>query len=310
MKLAKFTPAILAALFFAASVGAVAPLYSQTRTASPQEQILKALGADRAVIFNGDDLGRTKWSNEGVVQAFEQGVLTSTSLMAPALARDEAYAILRANPDYDAGVHLILARDDAPGNLYRPLNPPEETTTFTDGQGYFISSIAPLLNADKDQVYAELKAQIEHALANGVDVTHLDCHKGWYHDYNARTLKPVLALASQYRLPIRWMGRSSDASLASKGIVTPDNLMYINGRLPFDDKKKQLLDSLKNLKPGITEFLFHPATGGYTEDEAAMRTSDLKLMLDPDVRAAMGSTPLIGFKTLRDKMREPGAERK
>jgi predicted glycoside hydrolase/deacetylase ChbG (UPF0249 family) len=309
MEIRKCAPAFLGALFIAACLWAAQPLRSQTKSPSPQEQILQSLGADRAVIFNGDDLGRTRWSNEGVAQAFDNGVLTSTSLMTPALARDDAYAIARANPHYDIGVHLILARDDAPGNLYKPLNPADTTTSFIDQNGNFITTIAPLLNADKDQVYAELKAQIEHALANGVDITHLDCHKGWYHDYNPRTLKPVLALAAQHRLPIRWMGRSSDPSLTSKGIVTPDNLVFINGRLPLEDKKQQLVDSLNNLKPGITEFLFHPATGGYTEDEAAMRTSDLKLMLDPDVRAAAGATPLIGFKALRDKMRELDAKR-
>jgi len=256
------------------------------------------------LIFNGDDFGRTQWSNEGIAKAFNEGVLTSTTLMTPALARDQAYAMAAANPQFDVGVHLILARDDAPGNLYGPINPRENTGSFIDSDGNFITQITPLLKADKDEVYSELKAQIEHALAHGVDVTHLDCHKGWYHDYNPRTLRPVLALAAQYQLPIRWQGRSSDPNLTAKGIVVPDNLVLINGRLPLEDKKKQLLDNLQNLKPGITEFLFHPATGGYTEDEEQMRTTDLQLMLDPDVRAAIGGTPRIGYDVLRVKMRE------
>ena len=60
------------------------------KAATPQEQILQALGADRAIVINGDDFGRTEWSNQGIVTSFNEGVLTSTTLMTPALARDEA----------------------------------------------------------------------------------------------------------------------------------------------------------------------------------------------------------------------------
>ena len=272
---------------------------------TPQQMILEKLGTDRAVIFNGDDLGRTDWSNQGVLKAFQDGVVTSTSFQTPALARDAAYEMIAEHPELDVGVHLVITRDDGKDNVYGPILPPEQLPSFTDENGMFYTSKEVWQKVDKNEVYAELKAQIEHALAHGVDVTHLDCHGGWYHDYNPRTLKPVLRLAREFDLPIRWQGRSIDGQITKKGLVVPDYLVAINGRQPFKDKKKQLLDKLASLPGGITEFVFHPATGGYDQDEIDWRTTDLQLMLDPDVRAALeeNNIALVGYRTLRDMQR-------
>jgi hypothetical protein len=270
--------------------------------------LLAELGATRAVIFNGDDLGRSEWSNAGVMDAFRNGVLTSTSIEVVAPERDAAYKIIRDNPDLDVGIHLELARDDiGPGRAWGSLSPAASVPTLVDKDGMFFTNIIPLQNADPGQVKLELEAQIKHALDNGVDVTHLDCHKGWYHDYNMRTLKPTLELAEKYKLPIRWTGRASDKQLVKRGIVVPDQTTMLKGTLPYDEKKRQLIDALDKLPEGITEFVFHPATDGYSDSERDWRMGDLKLLKDPDVRAAIerNGIVLIGYKKLRDIQRRP-----
>lgn len=278
---------------------------------SPRQAILAELGATRAVIFNGDDFGRSEWSNDGIMEAFRDGVLTSTSMEVVAPARDAAYALIRDNPGLDAGIHLELARDDiGPGLAWGPLSPAADVPTLVDKDGMFFTSILPLANADPGQVRRELEAQIKHALDNGVDVTHLDCHKGWYHDYNMRTLKPTLELAEKYKLPIRWTGRATDKQLVKRGIVVPDFTTMLKGTLPFEEKKRQLLESIDKLPEGITEYVFHPATDGYTDSEREGRTGDLRLLKDPDVRAALerNGIVLIGYKKLRDMQRRMSAD--
>jgi predicted glycoside hydrolase/deacetylase ChbG (UPF0249 family) len=42
------------------------------------------------VIFHGDDFGLTPGVNHGIIKAFKQGLLTSTSLMAVGEAAEEA----------------------------------------------------------------------------------------------------------------------------------------------------------------------------------------------------------------------------
>lgn len=292
--------ALILTVFITAVYGAPAGVKE-----SPQQALLRELGAKRAIIFNGDDLGRTAWSNEGILKAYREGVISSTTIMVPAPAAADAYKLLSQNKDIDAGIHLVLAQDSMPSGMYAPLTPRDKVPSLVDANGLFPTSIRPLANANKDEVMMELTAQIEDAIAHGVDITHLDCHMGWYHDYNMRTLKPVIALAQKYQLPLRWAGKPNDAILLKAGIVVPDHLNYIDGRTTFEEKKRKLLEYLDNMPEGISEFVVHPATGGYDEVETAWRTGDLKLMLDPDVRAALDKNgiKLIGYKTLRDFQR-------
>ena len=55
-------------------------------------------------------------------------------------------------------------------------------------------------------------------------------------------------------------------------------------RIPW---KKSPGKKLHSLPDGITEFVFHPATDGFSEMERAWRTGDLALLDDADVRAAL-----------------------
>ena len=50
---------------------------------------------------------------------------------------------------------------------------------LTDPDGYFWAEVPDVRrNADPEAVERELRAQVEAALAAGIDVTHLDCHMG------------------------------------------------------------------------------------------------------------------------------------
>jgi predicted glycoside hydrolase/deacetylase ChbG (UPF0249 family) len=62
----------------------------------------------RSVIVNADDFGQSPGVNRGVIQAHEQGILTSTSLMVrwPAVAEAAEYA--RRRPRLGVGLHLDL----------------------------------------------------------------------------------------------------------------------------------------------------------------------------------------------------------
>lgn len=288
---------LLAAAFFSI------PAFAET----PQEFILKSLGCEKALIINGDDLGRSEYSNEGILKAFKEGVLTSTSLMTPALGAGEAYEIIRDNPELDVGVHLVLARDDVPGNLYGPLSPVDAVPSLVDPDGLFFTDIDTIIRkGKKKEMLIELDAQIKAAFDNGVDVTHFDCHKGFYHTYDPKSLKVALKLAEKYDLPIRWQGRPGDGMLVKKGIVVPDRLVGYKGDIPHEKKMEMLLALIDNLKPGITELVVHPATGGVTEKEAESRKSELDAVLDPKLRERIkeNGVCLIGYKTLRDFQRE------
>ena len=78
-------------------------------------------------------------------------------------------------------------------------------------RGYFYPDVQSVYaHARLDEVECETRAQIDRALAAGIDVTHLDSHMGTlqldvkYHELYVR-------LAAEYRLPIRMASRAMDA---------------------------------------------------------------------------------------------------
>ncbi|HXR24730.1 MAG TPA: ChbG/HpnK family deacetylase, partial [Candidatus Binataceae bacterium] len=66
--------------------------------------------AARAVIVTADDFGYSREVNAGIIRAHREGILTATSLIVSAAARDEAAVLARENPNLDVGLHLVVCR--------------------------------------------------------------------------------------------------------------------------------------------------------------------------------------------------------
>ncbi|HLY26998.1 MAG TPA: ChbG/HpnK family deacetylase, partial [Aggregatilineales bacterium] len=60
------------------------------------------------LIVNADDFGLTEGTNRAIVEAFQQGIVTSTSLLANGYAFDHAIELAEGLPDLGIGVHLTL----------------------------------------------------------------------------------------------------------------------------------------------------------------------------------------------------------
>ena len=124
------------------------------------------------VIINADDFGIHTEVNRAVIEAHEQGLLLSTSLLASGPAFDEAAALARQYPGLGVGIHLCLV-----GTL-PPVLSPKEVPTLVDDNGLLPESYVPLVKRmwtgriDFEQVYRELDAQMEkiiNSLKDGVD---------------------------------------------------------------------------------------------------------------------------------------------
>src|ERR1700722_19032593 len=59
---------------------------------------------DRYVIVNADDFGQSRGINQGIIQAHEQGIVTSASLMVRWAGAAEAAAYGRAHPNFSLGL--------------------------------------------------------------------------------------------------------------------------------------------------------------------------------------------------------------
>jgi hypothetical protein len=260
----------------------------------------------RVVIVSCDDLGACHALNVGVFDAMRRGVATCASLMVPGPWARHAAAEYRGD---DVGVHLTL---NAEHELYR-WGPITQAPSLLSGEGGFPRTIDDLWeHADTDEVRRECRAQIERALAWGVDVTHLAPH------LSAMSLRPeffdvYLDLAVEFRLPVRLPStvREADAGFpfrklaAAEGIVFPDRFDH-NWRA---GSRERVFAQLDALEPGVTEIHVQPAVDtpevralspdaeGWIEDHA--------LVHDPEVRArlARAGVALVGYRELRAVMR-------
>jgi predicted glycoside hydrolase/deacetylase ChbG (UPF0249 family) len=273
-------------------------------------ELLKRMGLApdaKAVILSCDDLGSCHAANMGVYEALRKGSATCASLMVPAPWARHAAHMYRGE---DIGVHLTL---NAEHENYR-WGPITHAPSLLSGDGGFPDSIEDLWeHADLSEVRRECQAQIERAIAWGIDVTHLTPH------LTAITLRPeffdiYLDLAVDFRLPIRLPSTIDEQSAGfpfrqltrDEGIAFPD---YFNHDWRAGSRERVLGD-LHNLRPGITEIHVQPAvdtpevralgdvTLGWIEDHNFV-------VNDPTLREAIHETGavMIGYRQLRDAMR-------
>jgi predicted glycoside hydrolase/deacetylase ChbG (UPF0249 family) len=151
------------------------------------------------VIVNADDFGYRAEVNRAIVEAFEAGLATSTSLMPNQEGFEEACELARDRSLVGrVGAHLVLTRGE-------PLTEPmRRLRRFCDVDGRFFEwrgsgSAFRLAGAERDAVGRELRAQVERCGGLGVQLTHVDSH---HHVHNEWAIGGIVVrLAREFRIP-------------------------------------------------------------------------------------------------------------
>lgn len=263
----------------------------------------------KLLIVNCDDLGSSASANSATAAAVAAGTATSSTLMVPCPWALDGAARCKAG---GIGVHLTLTCE-YPTYRWRALT---AASSLHDAQGCMPATAAAVWEkADIEDVRAECRAQIDQALAWGVDVTHLDTHMGTM-QLEPRFFAIYLELAEEYRLPLRMAGAKAEARIgfagramaAERGVVFPDHLASVS--LENARNGRTFADLLAGLRPGVTEVYFHPVEEGpelraYDLEQPDGRVADHVLLTRPGLRAqieAAGAT-LIDFAPLRELQR-------
>ena len=235
----------------------------------------------KQLIVNADDFGLHKDINRGIIKGYQEGFITSTSLMVSAPACEEAVELAATNPCLGVGVHLTLV-----GGV-KPLLPQEQVSSLLDEQGLFLPSYVEFAKRfytggiKKAELEKELRGQIEKALGLGLNITHLDSHQHTHVLPLVNSL--VLDLGIEYnirRVRIPWesvffsggyaagLGRkigrnglsfcSAMAKLKAKnlGYSCPDHFF---GMLAGGNLNPELIGNiLAHLPEGVSEIMTHP----------------------------------------------------
>jgi predicted glycoside hydrolase/deacetylase ChbG (UPF0249 family) len=229
----------------------------------------------RTLIVNADDFGRARSVNEGVIEAFERGVVTSASLMVRWPDSEAAVAYANDHEELSLGIHLDLGEwrrgEDGWENVYQivALDDPRAVETEVANQLGRFRKIA------------------------GRSPTHIDSHQ------HVHEMEPVRSIVAEFARKLQVPVRNQSAGVRYCG--------HFYGQMrdgsPYPDgiSVDSLLKILDEMAPGVTEVSCHPGSSGALDSTYAIeRNTEVQTLCSAAVRQAIddGGISLISFGQL------------
>lgn len=283
---------------------------------------------DRVAVIHADDVGMCQATIPAFADLIEFGLLSSGAVMVPCPWFLQVASYCRETPSADMGVHLTLTSE---WSTYRwgPLSTRDPASGLLDEQGYFHHRAHQVQNhADPQAVRVELQAQIERALAAGIDVTHLDSHMGAV--AHPKFLPAYVKLGRVHNLPVmlpvdgehdlQQLGldpeTARNADRFIKQEVDTSQLLQIDRviGLRLDQPEERLAQAkaaFDSLQPGLTHFVIHPAVDtpelrAATPKTWQCRVLDYETFRSEQLLAHLKTLGIqvIGYRPLRDRIQK------
>ncbi len=242
---------------------------------SIQEQLGHPRDA-RLLIIHADDLGMSHSVNRATFEAFENGWITSASILVPCPWFPEVVRWARAHPRADLGIHLAL-NSEWTGFRWGPLSARDQVPSLVDRDGYL-----PLVESEvveravPAEIERELRAQIDKARAAGIDLTHLDSHMATLFR-KVEFFAVYRRLGAAYQLPVL-LERLGDRGGEQAGWATGaqadaivDRVIAIAPGVSKADWPGAYEKMLAELAPGVYQLIVHL---GYDDEEMRGATAD------------------------------------
>jgi chitin disaccharide deacetylase len=230
----------------------------------------------RHLIVNADDFGQSPGITDGIIEAFERGIVTSTSMMVRWKAAPEAARYAREHSDLSVGLHLDLGE-----------------WAYRDGDWVSLYDVVP--RDDVEAVRQEISRQFaDFRRLLGREPSHIDSHQ---HVQRSEPVASILAEnAQRIGVPLRWSSKvhycGAFYGQTAEGEPLLDNISLNN-----------LKAVLSELPPGITELGCHPAKRvDFDAMYAAERLQELDVLCDPRLREflAESTIELCSFNTVSE----------
>ncbi len=295
----------------------------------PTNKVIEQLGyssSDKVVIFHIDDIGFSHASNLGSFECLDYGIASCGSVIAPAPWFLNAASTIKQKPHYDIGVHLTLTAEYE-AYRWRALSSVDPSSgLLSEDRCLWRTSEEAVDNISAESAEKEMRAQIDYALQSGIDVTHIDSHMGTV--MNPKFIPSYLSLAREYQIPAFLprlsreeisavgLGEYTDIflslieSLKEEGFPLVDHMVIDTGG-EHTDKMQYYCKRFKEIRPGLTHFLFHsakmsPELQAITPDSAKWRNQDYEAFTNPLIRQCVEELDLqvIGYRHIRSTLRK------
>jgi predicted glycoside hydrolase/deacetylase ChbG (UPF0249 family) len=212
------------------------------------------------LIVNADDFGQSLAVNRGVIEAYERGIVRSTSLMVRWPAAEAAVQYCIAHPELDVGLHLDFGE-----------------WVFRNGTWEPIYEVVPV--DDPEVVGVEMLRQLRiFQDLVGRDPTHIDSHQHVHLREPIRSL--AMRMASELQLPLRHFAPQIRYCGGFYG--QSETGFTIRGGISVE----HLIEILSSLPRGVTELCCHPGLGPELETMyASERIEEVDTLCSDRVRA-------------------------
>lgn len=276
----------------------------------------------RVLILHADDVGMCYEANDAAKKQLTQGDIQSAAMMVPCPWFNEIANWYKEHPDFDMGLHLAM---NSEWKWYRwaPQAGAANVPGMVDPDGYLWNdALKTAMKAKPEEIEKEIRAQIERALSRGIKPSHIDTHMGTLYarpDFTAVYLK----LAEEYRIPAMALEPSDHVieKFRKRG-VPPTQVMkdlLTNYKLPklddfdsiaegktYEEKRELFYNQVRNLRPGITEIIFHPSTLSegmkHTTGTWQQRAWEAEMFSDPEVKQFLEREGIL-FTNWKDMMK-------
>lgn len=283
----------------------IAPL---TCASGQSKTVAERLGYPRdskLLIIHADDLAVAHSEDAASFDALDKHAATSASIMVPCPWLTEVAAYAKAHPDADLGLHLTLTAEWKT-DRWGPIESKDKVPSLLDPDGYLWPEVAPALQHIKaEDAEREIRAQVEHAISVGIHPTHLDSHMGVL--FSRPDLTAIyIKVAHDYKLPFLAMltprAPANLKPMLSENDVLLDSIVIANPNVQAAQWKAFYLDAIKNLKPGLTEFIVHLAHDDaesqavmvdHPDYGAAWRQRDYDVITSPEFKKAIEDNHII-----------------
>jgi len=276
------------------------------------------------LIVTADDFGLSKMVDEGILEAFERGVVRNTALLVNFPDFEESLNRLSgAKGGLEVGIHLNLTAGP-------PVSAAEQVPSLLTKDGGFPGLAAFFGRVARgriawSEVMQEWKAQIELGLRSGCRFTSVNSHQ---HIHMFPPLMRItLALARQYAIPSVRLSRFHRASMVrplrpkalvlvpfaqvARRMIRRENLYHNDFVIEISPVKatsalRRLCETLDNVSAGVFELVCHP---GYLDDTlrsrdalVAERLVDLEILTSKSLQAMLHRPDfqLTTFSTLKE----------
>lgn len=210
------------------------------------------------LIIRADDMGSFRSANIACMEGYKNGIETSIEVMVVTPWFPEAARMLRENPGIDVGLHLAIT-SEWDNIKWRPLT---NCPSLVDSNGYFFPMMGKNPNYpglaitenkwNIDEIEQEFRAQIELALKNIPQISHISGHMGAT-GFSPEVNALVKRLAKEYNLPaVDRADSMKEYNFSYAGYDGPSKTS--------EEKEKSFISRLNKLEPGKNYmFIDHPA---------------------------------------------------